>query len=76
MKTAHFVCTQQEPSLDNKDLDKSNYERRAKWAELYEVQRTSELFEQRSWFDFSRLFSPASIREVHWLYKQSVHLQR
>jgi len=44
--------------------------RRAEWAELYEVQRTSELYERRSGIDLSKLFpkmAPVCIREVHIL---------
>jgi len=40
------VYTQEELSLEN-SLDKSNHEQRAKGAELYEVQQTSELYSIR-----------------------------
>jgi len=43
-----FTSRIQTGAILKNSLDKSNHERRAEWSELYEVQQTSELYEQRS----------------------------
>jgi len=69
----HVQSIQTGAILEN-SLDKWKYERCALWGKLYEVQRTSELYEWRSGIDLSRLFfkmAPVCIREVNCLYKVS-----